>query len=76
MHKESSAARLASLAVGGRLYLDTTPERYPSDMRIALVPRSRRPAELSSRKFRAQVLTALGFSLGDIRYLICIERVA
>lgn len=72
----SSTARLAALDVGDAFWLDTTPERWASDMRVALVPPIRRPPILAGRVFRSQVFTCVGSKTGHVRYAIRIERVA
>lgn len=74
-HAGSHAAVLLSLAVGDRVYRETTATRWAADMSRMSVPKSRRPAELLGREFRASLFTAVGSVAGDVRYLICVERV-
>ena len=66
---------LSEFEVGERRYVDTTIEKYASDMRTINTPNSRRPALLKGRKFSASLFTAVAANkAGEIRYLICIER--
>lgn len=67
---------LATFAVGERRYLETTPEDYPQTMRTVNTPVTRRPAVLQGREFSASLFTAIAArKVGEVRYLICIERV-
>jgi len=71
----SNNARLLDMAVGERRYLETTLARYPHDMHTANVAPTRRPEALKARRFSTVLLTAVSASkAGDVRYLICIER--
>lgn len=71
----SNNARLLALDVGERFYVETTPEDYPAAMRHSNTPRTRRPADLAGREFTSSLWTAVGSAAGQIRYLVCVERV-
>lgn len=76
MHKDSHNATLAAMAVGERQYYETTLDRYAHDMRTRNTCRSRRPKLLKGREFTATLFTAVAAgSAGDVRYVICLERV-
>jgi hypothetical protein len=69
-------AFLASmLEVGHREYIETTVDGYAATMRTVNTPKSRRPKELSDKEFTTTLLTAVGQKVGDVRYLVCVERV-
>lgn len=70
-----NAKLLAMTEVGQRQYVEVTLENYAQFMRTANTPKSRRPKGLAGREFTATLLTAVGSVAGDIRYLVCIERV-
>lgn len=74
-HDGSNNMRLLQMAVGERIYIETTFERYGSDMRITNTPKSRRPVALKGREFTTTLFTAVGSKANDIRYLICLERI-
>lgn len=66
-------AWIASFKVGERRYVETSLRRYAQDMR-ALVPYRRNQA--AAMVFRLNSFTAASASkLGDVRFLICVERV-
>jgi hypothetical protein len=64
------------MGVGERHYIETTLEQYPNTMRTANTPYSRRPDILKDRRFTTTLFTAVSASkAGDVRYLVCLERV-
>lgn len=70
-------AWLSTFKVGERRYTETTPERYATDMSTRAAPPSRRPASIQGWRFESTLLTAIAVSrVGDVRYLICVERTA
>ena len=74
-HAGSRNAILAAMQVGDRRYVETTPEKYQATMRLENTPNTRRPPELEGRKFRTTLYTAVGAGkVGNIKYVICIER--
>ncbi len=76
VHRGSYSAQLIDMEVGERRYRETSLERYGYDMRQAVVARTRRTKILRSREFVAGLYTAVSSSrAGDVRYLICVERV-
>lgn len=76
MHKDSWNAFLASMSeVGMRTYFETTLEDYPRMMRTVNPAKSRRPKELEGKEFSTSLFTAVGSKAGDVRYLICLERI-
>lgn len=70
----SNNMRLLQMAIGERIYIETTYESYMQDMRHINTPKSRRPAALAGREFTVTLYTAVGSKANDIRYLICLER--
>lgn len=67
---------LSTFEVGERRYVETTAEDYASTMRIANTPLSRRPEILKGKKFSGATFTAVANSkVGEVRVLVCIERV-
>jgi len=77
MHANSKTRRLAQMAVGEDVWLQTTLEGYPNDMRTAVVARTRRPPELANREFTTSLFTAVAAgNAGEIVYLIRLRRTA
>jgi hypothetical protein len=75
-HRVSWNAFLASmLEVGHREYIETTLNNYAHVMRTVNTPKSRRPKEMAGMEFTTTLLTAVGSNAGDIRYLVCVERI-
>lgn len=73
----SNNRRLLRMELGERLYFDTTLEDFASDMRTLNTPKSRRPPDLEGREFSTSLFTAVGVGkAGNVRYLICLERIA
>lgn len=76
-HAGSYASQLLTYEAGERRYFETTLAASGAEMSRRLVPRSRRPEGLRGREFRASLHTAVAASnAADVRYLICIERIA
>lgn len=66
---------LSGFEVGERRYVECTLDDYPNRMRIINTPLSRRPASMNEMKFSTELFTGVSASkAGDIRYLICVER--
>lgn len=63
------------MEVGHREYIETTLENYAQVMRTVNTPKSRRPKEMAGMEFSTSLFTAVGSKVGDIRYLVCIERI-
>lgn len=77
IRKGSRFHTLSLLEVGQRAYLETTADLYPSMMRSLNPTSSRRPAELQSKTFTTSLFTAVSASkLGDVRLLVCVERLS
>jgi len=75
-NKGSVNDKLSQLDVGSRMYFETTLDRYGKEMRAIHSGKSRRPEILQGREFTTSLFTGVSSgSLGDIRYLICVERV-
>ena len=75
-NKGSVNDKLSSLDVGERIYIDTTLERFGKDMRRFHTGKRRWPEILKGREFTTSLLTAItSGKAGDVRYLICIERI-
>lgn len=64
------------LYVGQREYIETTATDYAHVMRTVNTPKSRRPKEMAGMKFSTTLWTAVGPKAGNIRYLVCVERIA
>ena len=62
------------LEVSHREYIETTLDKYAHVMRTVNTPKSRRPKEMEGMEFTTTLLTAVGSTAGDIRYLVCVER--
>ena len=68
--------KLAMLLVGEVLYFETTQDRWKSDMRSFHIPKARRSAELREKEFKTSMFTAVSAKMiGEIRYLLAVERV-
>ena len=63
------------LEVGHREYIETTLDNYAQVMRTVNTPKSRRRKEMAGMEFTTTLLTAVGAKVGDIRYLVCVERI-
>ncbi len=74
-HKGSRTDRLRGMNVGDRIYVETTLADYATAMRGFGSVRSRRPEWMRDWEIETCLFTAVGSSAGDIRYLICVERV-
>lgn len=74
IRKGSAQHSLSLLEVGEHLWIETTQEKWASEMSRAVVPRSRRLGVMKEREFVARVYTAVGTKVGDIHYLIKVER--
>lgn len=72
----SASWHLAQLEVGASVWRETALDRWPHDMRMWSVARTRRPLELQGKEFTAALYTAVGSKAGDIRYMICMTRTA
>lgn len=67
---------LATFKVGEKRYVETSPDRYASDMRTINTPLSRRTGIVANMRFTTKLFTAVSAGkLGDIRHLICVERI-
>ncbi len=67
---------LLKLGLGDRTYIETTLDGYDAKERQWNMPNSRRPDVLKGRVFRTSLFTAVSSRIaGDVRYLICVERV-
>lgn len=66
---------MVGFAVGERRYCETTLLTYGRDMRRASTPAHRRAECARHIRIECKLLTALSTAPGDIRYLICYERV-
>lgn len=64
------------MAIGERAYAETLLEDYAATMRKINTPKSRRPVALAGAQFSTTLMTCIGSRAGDVRYLVCIERVA
>lgn len=74
-NKGSINDKLSQLDIGERMYFETTLDRYAKDMRLIHAGKKRRPAILEGRSFSTLLFTGVSSgNLGEIRYLICIER--
>ena len=70
LNKDSWASWLSTFELNERRYVETTLEKYAQDMRVI----NGRKKQMS---YKTSLFTALSASsLADIRYLICVERVA
>lgn len=74
-HSGSINDRISRLDVGERTYIDTDLEGYLGVQR-RVATRSRRPETMVGMEFSCQLFTAVSASkAGDVRYLVCVERV-
>jgi hypothetical protein len=71
----SRADRLGTMQRGDVHWLETTADTWINDMKNCVPARTRRTGIPASREFTTAVYTAIGSAVGDIRYLIRIERV-
>ena len=73
--KGSWNAWLESFKIGERRYLETTLEKYRRLMSTTVNP-SRKTAKMVEEGyvFSSSMFTAVGTGLGEIRYLLCVER--
>lgn len=68
--------RISKLEIGGRLYEERTHDDYLALQR-AVSASSRYPASMRYMQFTTSVFTAVPAGrLGDVRLLVCVERVA
>jgi len=75
VHKNSVTDRVSRLAEGEKMYIETTPEEYAHTQSTYLLPQSRRPKEMKGWHLSAKLFTAVAAAkVGEIRYLVCIER--
>jgi len=66
---------LSTFELRERRYIESTLDRYQNQMRIMNTPKSRRPSQLHGLEFSTNLFTAVSAGkLGEIRYLICVER--
>ena len=71
---DSLPARLAGLEVGGRLYIETTTGRYKAVQRA--VGSSAARMDHGRQRYTTQLFTAVAArQVGEVRYLVCVERV-
>ena len=76
LNKDSWTSWLLTFELNERRYVETTLEKYAKDMRVMNGPKSRRP-KAWQMNYKTSLFTALSASsLTDIRYLICVERIA
>lgn len=69
--------KLEAMALGERVYLESSLEGYGATQRAVLVPPLRRSQALQGRVFSCSLFTAVGARpLGTVRYLVCVERTA
>lgn len=72
----SNTAWLVAAEVGDRRYIETDEKNYGTVQSRALVPRSRRPASLEGKEFITTVFQAVSAKkIGEVRILVCIERI-
>jgi len=74
MRENSTTAYLSRLPVGGRYYVETKLEHYDDTMRKLNPASSKRGPEIKHMKFSCTLLTAVGTKAGDVRFLVCVER--
>ena len=74
-HKGSWNEWLSSFVVGERRYVETSASGYAAAMRTVIPPEARRPKSMQGMKFTESLWTAVGTPVGNIRYLICVERI-
>lgn len=67
-------ARLRALTIGERTYFETTLDRYKQTMSSLNQGKSKMPADMREWEFSRSLLTAIGINPGDVRYLVCVER--
>jgi hypothetical protein len=66
---------LNSFEIGERRYIETTIADYPKLKKLYTPPKARAPTAVLDKRFSVRIFTAVGsFELGDIRYLLCVER--
>lgn len=76
LNKDSWTSWLSTFELNERRYIETTLEKYAQDMRVINSPKSRRPKDWQMI-YKTYLFTALSASsLADIRYVVCVERVA
>jgi len=74
--KDSWNGWLETFELGERQYVESSLEQYPSHMRVMNTPKSRRPLTLKKREFKTELFTAVSANTaGNIRYLVCVERI-
>lgn len=76
-HQTGVGALLATFSIGERRYFETSLDRYPTDQRKYNMAHSRRRGDIAEMVFTTSLFTAVSSSkAGDVRYLICVERVS
>jgi hypothetical protein len=65
---------LKNLDIGDRHYVETPLEAYADLMRRLNPAQSRRSSCIKDMKFTCTFYTAVGTRAGDVRYLVCVER--
>ncbi len=75
----SRLTHLMAMEVGARWYVEVDDDedykRFQRDISTNLTP-TRCPAAMKEWQFRTQVFTAVSNSkFGDVRYVVCVERV-
>lgn len=74
-HSGSLNDKLSKLEVGDRAYFETDLSRY-STLQRSVSAKSRYPEAMRGMEFSTQLFTAVSAArAGDIRYLVCVERV-
>ncbi len=74
-HPGSLNDHLSKLQVGGRLYVERTADDYMKLQSLSTL-KTRRPASMAEMEFTSSVFTAVSASrVGDVRILVCVERV-
>lgn len=75
-HKGSWNTWLGEFNIGERRYVECAFDDYAQTMRTMNTPLSRRPEMLKGMKFTTTLFTAVSAATaGDVRWLICVERV-
>lgn len=74
-HRGSLNDRISELEIGGRLYEEHSLE-YCRKIQRLCTAQSRRPQDIAHMRFASGLLTAIpAGQIGEVRYLVCVERV-
>ena len=66
--------KLYSMTVGERHYVETTKDTFAKEMNLWSPHQKRLHRNHREKKWSVTFYTGIGTKIGDVRYLLCIER--